>query len=108
MLEIDKKHENQLPQAREENHIDIVAVEHQRSGFLRLSSVLPTSRMFTSGYVNTETILHFFNITQAISSGRNCTSSYSWVNLTCYSAYLDLLYVDYDANLNFLQENVHH
>ena len=30
MLEIDKKHENQLPQAREENHIDIVAVEHQR------------------------------------------------------------------------------
>ena len=30
MLEIDKKHENQLPQARKENHIDIVAVEHQR------------------------------------------------------------------------------
>ena len=25
-----------------------------------LSSVLPTSQMFTSGYVNTETILHFF------------------------------------------------
>ena len=25
-----------------------------------LSSVLPTSRVFTSGYVNTETILHFF------------------------------------------------
>ena len=25
-------------------------------GFLRLSRVLPTSRMFTSGYVNTETI----------------------------------------------------
>ena len=32
-----------------------------RSGFLRLSRVLPTSRVFTSGYVNTETILHFFN-----------------------------------------------
>ena len=30
MLEIDKKHENQLPQAREENHTDVVAVEHQR------------------------------------------------------------------------------
>ena len=25
-----------------------------------LSSVLPTSLVFTSGYVNTETILHFF------------------------------------------------
>ena len=26
----------------------------------RLSRVLPTSCVFTSGYVNTETILHFF------------------------------------------------
>ena len=32
-----------------------------RRGFLRLSRVLPTSRVFTSGYVNMETILHFFN-----------------------------------------------
>ena len=32
-----------------------------RSGVVSsLSSVLPTSCMFTSGYVNTETILHFF------------------------------------------------
>ena len=32
-----------------------------RSGVVSsLSSVLPTSRVFTSGYVNTETILHFF------------------------------------------------
>ena len=32
-----------------------------RSGVVSsLSSVLPTSRMFTSGYVNTETILQFF------------------------------------------------
>ena len=31
-----------------------------RRGFLRLSRVLPTSRVFTSGYVNAETILHFF------------------------------------------------
>ena len=30
-----------------------------RRGFLRLSRVLPTSHVFTSGYVNTETILHF-------------------------------------------------
>ena len=29
-------------------------------GFLRLSRVLPTSHVFTSGYVNTEIILHFF------------------------------------------------
>ena len=27
-VEIDKRHENQLPQAREENYIGIVAVEH--------------------------------------------------------------------------------
>ena len=33
------------------------------SGFLLLSPVLPTSHVFTSGYVNTETILHFFIIT---------------------------------------------
>ena len=31
-----------------------------RRGFLLLSRVLPTSRVFTLGYVNTETILHFF------------------------------------------------
>ena len=30
------------------------------SSLSSLSSVLPTSRVFTSGYVNTETILHFF------------------------------------------------
>ena len=34
-----------------------------RSGVVSsLSSVLPTSQVFTSGYVNTETILHFFII----------------------------------------------
>ena len=32
-----------------------------RRGFLRLSLVLLTSHVFTSDYVNTETILHFFN-----------------------------------------------
>ena len=37
-------------------------------GFLRLSRVLPTSRVFTSGYVNTETILHFFNVNRWIAS----------------------------------------
>ena len=31
-----------------------------QAAFLRLSRVLPTSRVFTSGYVNTETILNFF------------------------------------------------
>ena len=36
-------------------------VSASRRGFPRLSRVLPTSRVFTSGYVNTETILHFFN-----------------------------------------------
>ena len=37
-------------------------LETSRRGFLRLSRVLPTSQVFTSGYVNTETILHFFNM----------------------------------------------
>ena len=32
-------------------------VSASRRGFPRLSRVLPTSRVFTSGYVNTETIL---------------------------------------------------
>ena len=31
-----------------------------RRDFLRLSRVFPTSQVFTSGYVNTGTILHFF------------------------------------------------
>ena len=35
-----------------------------RRGFLRLSRVLPISRVFTSGYVNAETILHFFSSTR--------------------------------------------
>ena len=36
-------------------------METTRSGVVSsLSRVLPTSQVFTSGYVNTETILHFF------------------------------------------------
>ena len=36
-------------------------IDPLRSGVVSsLSSVLPTSQVFTSGYVNTETILHFF------------------------------------------------
>ena len=35
-------------------------MDASRRGFLRLSRVLPTSRVFTSGYVNKETILDFF------------------------------------------------
>ena len=35
--------------------------EASHCGFLRLSRVLPTSHVFTSGYVNMETILHFFS-----------------------------------------------
>ena len=39
-----------------------------RRGFLRLSRVLPTSRVFISGYVNTETILHFLILVLTIKS----------------------------------------
>ena len=44
--------------------VSVFAGNHSasRRGFLRLSRVPPTSRVFASGYVNTETILHFFNI----------------------------------------------
>ena len=47
-----------------------------RRGFLRLSRVLPTSRVFTSGYVNTETILHFFNLYVYFDS--EMLSTYFW------------------------------
>ena len=42
--------------------VSVFAGNHSasRRGFLRLSRVPPTSRVFTSGYVNTEIILHFF------------------------------------------------
>ena len=40
---------------------DILKKFASRRDFLRLSRVLPNSRVFTSGYVNVETILHFFN-----------------------------------------------
>ena len=43
-------------------HSSFIASLASRHGFLRLSCVLPTSRVFTSGYVNTETILHFFTL----------------------------------------------
>ena len=33
--------------------------------------VLPTSRVFTSGYVNMETILHFFNISLMLTTATN-------------------------------------
>ena len=47
-----------------------------RRGFLRLSRVLPTSRVFTSGYVNTETILHFFTVLlEKCGLKKGCTSA---------------------------------
>ena len=44
------------------DHLDRLKTTASRCGFLRLSRVLPTSQVFTSGYVNTETILRFFII----------------------------------------------
>ena len=52
-------------------------VSASRRGFPRLSRVLPTSQVFTSGYVNTETILHFFNVFLLVMNRKNknaCTS----------------------------------
>ena len=42
--------------------VSVFAGNHSasRRGFLCLSRVPPTSRVFTSGYVNTEIILHLF------------------------------------------------
>ena len=43
-----------------------------------LSSVLPTSQMFTSGYVNTETILHFF---YKITNGRGTKTVFTYAHV---------------------------
>ena len=43
-----------------------------------LSSVLPTSQVFTSGYVNTETILHFF---AKISNERGMKTVFTYAHL---------------------------
>ena len=69
-----------------------------RRGFLRLSNVLPTSRVFTSGYVNTETILHFFInlkftnrhficISYHDNAKFHCSESYAWRYLTTWQQY---------------------
>ena len=36
-----------------------------------VSVFLPTSRVFTSGYVNTETILHFFTVNTLSNNSKN-------------------------------------
>ena len=54
-----------------------------RRGFLRLSRVLPTSRVFTSGYANTETILHFFNEAR----------SRNWIWLHKFTSYVIIIFI---------------
>ena len=48
------------------------------SSLSSLSSVLPTSRVFTSGYVNTETILHFF---YKISNERGTKTGFTYAHV---------------------------
>ena len=59
---MEKIHEERLDRRAYRGVGEELKISASRHGFLRLSRVLPTSQVFTSGYVNTETILHFFSI----------------------------------------------
>ena len=59
---MEKIHEERLDRRAYRGVGGELKISASRRGFLRLSRVLPTSQVFTSGYVNTETILHFFSI----------------------------------------------
>ena len=48
-----------------------------------LLSVLPTSQVFTSGYVNTETILHFF---YKITNERGTKTMFTYAHLNGFMA----------------------
>ena len=65
-----------------------------RSGVVSsLSSVLPTSRMFTSGYVNTETILQLF---YKITNERGTKKMFLWSNQVFNPATNKFFVNDYD------------
>ena len=53
---------NATPEVRTEvqNYQTYICINTRSRVVSSLSSVLPTSQVFTSGYVNTETILYFF------------------------------------------------
>ena len=70
----------------------MVPCSASRRGFLRLSRVLPTSRVFTSGYVNTETILHFFN--EALSHRRICLNKLTSKFLLSYCSYSEIYLIN--------------
>ena len=59
---MEKIHEERLDRRAYRGVGGELKISASRRGFLRFSRVLPTSQVFTSGYVNTETILHFFSI----------------------------------------------
>ena len=53
-----------------------------RSGVVSsLSSVLPTSQVFTSGYVNMETILHFF---YKMTNERGTKTVFTYAHVKCF------------------------
>ena len=61
-----------------------------RSGVVSsLSSVLPTSQVFTSGYVNTETILHFF---YKITNERGTKTVFTYAHVKWFYCQSELAY----------------
>ena len=71
-----------------------------RSGVVSsLSSVLPTSQVFTSGYVNTETILNFF---YEITNDRGTKTVFTYAHVKWFYVY----YLNYfiNAKYNLTQE----
>ena len=64
-----------------------------------LSRVLPTSQVFTSGYVNTETILHFF---YKITNERGMKTVFTYVHVKWfYDQSEHIYYLNYFI-LNYL------
>ena len=70
-----------------------------RSGVVSsLSSVLPTSQVFTSGYVNTETILHLF---YKITDKRGTKTAFTYAHVKWYYGQSEhAYYSNYFINLN--------
>ena len=65
---------------------------------ISLSSVLPTSQVFTSGYVNTETILHFFH---KITNERGTKTVFTYVHVKWFYGQSERAnYLNYFISIN--------
>ena len=75
----------------------------KRSGFQLISSVLPTSQVFTSGYVNTETILHFFH---KITNERGTKTVFTYAHIKWFYGQSErAYYLNYFINTKYSLRN---